>query len=96
MAIGTLSLNKILKRTANLYEAAIVLSRRARQINSKYNSELRQQLGEIENDEESPEDAANREAIVTEFDKKPKPVTQSVNDLINGDLIFRYKDAEEK
>lgn len=96
MPIGTLSLNKILARTANLYEAAIVLSRRARQINSKYNSDLRLRLGEIENDEESPEDAANREAIVTEFDKKPKPVTQAVNELIDGELLFKYKDAEDK
>ena len=95
MEVGTISLNKILDRTANLYEAAIVLARRARQINSKNNSELRLRLGEIENDEESPEDAANREAIVTEFDKKPKPVTQSVNELINGELSFKYKDAEK-
>ena len=96
MAVGTLHLNKILEKTANLYEAAVVLSRRARQINNQYNKELKLKLGEIENDDESPEDAANREAIVTEFDKKPKPVTQAVDELINGEIIFRYKDDEEK
>ena len=90
-----LSLMDYSDKSENLYEACIALSRRSRQINQKYTDELKLQLGELENDEETPEDTATREAIVTEFDKKPKPVQQAMKELQDGSLKYEYRKSDK-
>jgi len=86
--------SKFEDKTANLYEACNVLSKRARTINHKNTEELNLQLGELDNDEENPEDTANREAIVKEFDKRPKPIKQAMAELRDGDIEFEYKEKK--
>ena len=90
-----LSLMDYSGKCENLYEACIALGRRSRQINQKYTDELKLQLGELENEEETPEDTATREAIVTEFDKKPKPVQQAMKEMMEDTLKFKYRKMDK-
>ena len=94
MAVQTLKLDEIEKRTDNLYEAAIVIAKRARQINSQINEQIKSQLGNIEIDEESGEETVEREVVISEFDKKAKPTSIAIDELLTDKLGFKYAEEE--
>ena len=91
----TMNLEEIEKQCDNIYEAVIVASKRARQIHDKMNQELKKQIGEVENEEDLDEEIVDRERIVKEFDKKNKPSTTAVNELMEGKLHIVQENEEE-
>jgi len=97
MAIKTLDFNKLSKNVENLYEATTIIAKRARQLNEKYNEIIKQELGEIENEEDFEETAQiDREDIIKKFDKFPKPCKTAVDEVIENKLKFWYEEEEEK
>jgi len=95
MSIKTLKLKEIESKTDNLYEAVIVISKRARQINTEINDQIKSQLGNIEVDEESGDQNIDRESIISEFDRKAKPTSIAIEELFDDNLDFEYKDKEQ-
>lgn len=95
MSIKTLKLKEIESKTDNLYEAVIVISKRARQINTEINDQIKSQLGNIEVDEESGDQNIDRESIISEFDRKAKPTSIAIEELFDDNLDFEYKDEEQ-
>ncbi len=95
MAVQTLNLEEIEKKTNGLYEAVVVIFKRARQINSEITEQMKSHLGNIEVDEESGEDINDRISIISEFDKKAKPTTLAIEEMINDKLKFEYLDKDE-
>ena len=91
----TLPLDKIESRTDNLYEAVLVIAKRARQINSDQNTKLKMQLGDFETVEELSEEDPDRESIIIEYDKIPKPTVQAINEILEDKLKWEYKEDEE-
>jgi hypothetical protein len=86
MSLEPLDLSFIDKHAENIYEAIVVLSRRARQVNEEVKIQLNQELEMFitrnDSDEEievNPEQAR----ISIEFEKMPKPTQQAVADLLN-------------
>ena len=90
MSLKTLNLREIGKRTKNLYEATMVIAKRSKQINSEICEQIKSHLGDIEVDEESGDDIIDRVSIISEFDKKAKPTTLAVEELMNDKLQFEY------
>lgn len=95
MSIKTLKLKDIESKTDNLYEAVMVISKRARQINTEINDQIKSHLGNIEVDEESGDQNIDRESIISEFDRKAKPTSIAIEELFNDNLDFKYEDKEQ-
>lgn len=81
--------------TGNAYEAIVVASRRARQISDERKVEFSQRLEGIKQIQESLEEdeKVNPEQVELskEFDKQQKPTEQSLSELLDSKIIYRYK-----
>ncbi|MHB1050688.1 MAG: DNA-directed RNA polymerase subunit omega [Bacteroidota bacterium] len=101
MAIKTLEIKELEAKAANVYEAIVVLSKRARQINEETKLEFQQRIENLVALPSSPdevEDVANPDQLKVslEFEKRPKPTEEAIEELMNNQLDARYKEAEEK
>jgi len=96
MNIEPVDLRVIDKRTANVYEAVIVSSKRARQINDEQKMEFNAMVGTIvpqANTEEEGEDIQNpaQLKIALELETREKPQIQAIKELLNGKIGYDYK-----
>jgi DNA-directed RNA polymerase subunit K/omega len=104
MAIKPLEITTLESKAANVYEAIVVLSKRARQINEEIKLEFNHRLETIvtlplENsaeDEETTEMNPDQLRISLEFEKHPKPTETAIDELLNDKLEFRYKDPDDE
>ena len=95
MNISPVDLRVIDKRAENVYEAIIVASKRARQINDENKIEFNALLNTIPSmgTDDDAEDVTNpaQLKIALDFEKKPKPHLQALNELLEGEVKFKYK-----
>ncbi len=78
------------RQTESIYEACIIVSKRARQINKVLSDELKERLGDIETDEDLNEESIDRESLVTEMEKQSKPTAKAVSEMLDGKLHYQY------
>lgn len=94
----TRDLSQFDKKTQNLYETIVILSKRANQISSALKEELHEKLKEhashIDNLEEVFE---NREQIelAKSYEALPKPTLIAIYEWLNDKIYFRNPEAEE-
>lgn len=91
----TLDLRNIEDNSDTIYEAVIIIAKRARQLHNRVSDELKKQLGEVENEEDLDEETVDRRKIVSEFDKRDKPSVIAVRELIEGKLHRKTEEDEE-
>ncbi len=101
MAIKTLEIKELEAKAANVYEAIVVLSKRSRQINEETKLEFQQRIENLvalPGNPDEVEDIANPDQlkISLEFEKRPKPTEEAIEELMSDQLAHRYKEAEEK
>lgn len=101
MAIKSVEISELESKAANVYEAIVVLSKRARQINEETKIEFSQRLETISvlpsssnPEEEEPDANPDQLRISLEFEKRPKPTEEAIRQMLNDELKFRYKEAE--
>ena len=97
MGIKTIDLRKLDARTNNIYEAVVVAAKRARQLNNDNRLEFNQLLSTIiptVEDEFEERGNPEQEKISVVFEKRPKPHLQALNELIDNELEYRYREAE--
>ena len=101
MAIKSVEITELESKAANVYEAIVVLSKRARQINEETKIEFNQRLETISilpsssnPEEEEPDANPDQLRISLEFEKRPKPTEEAIREMLNDELKFRYKEAE--
>jgi DNA-directed RNA polymerase subunit K/omega len=95
MGINPVDLRTIDERAANIYEGIIVTSKKARKINDDNKIEFNALVGTIPaatGDDES-EDIENpaQLKIALDFEKREKPHIQALQELLDGQIEFRYK-----
>ncbi len=91
--IKTLPLKELEKYTSNIYEAIIVLAKRARQINDEQKQTL---VNEADEEfEEFDEDEGEIEVVKTDYVPLPKPTTLALNELLAGRIKFEYREQEQ-
>ena len=99
MEITPSDLREIDKKTKNVYEAVIATAKRARIINDtnklEFNTLVNAQNQGLEDDFEDKENP-DQIRISLEFENRPKPHLQALEELIKGDFEYRYKSDEEK
>ncbi len=95
MDITPVDLREIDKRAENVYEAISVAALRARQVNDENKIEFNAMLNTIPSSgsDDEAEDVTNpiQLKMATDFEKKPKPHLQALNELLAGEIKFKYK-----
>ena len=93
MAVKSVSLRKLEEKTKNIYEAVVVMSKRARQINQeRYEEQVMELSEELELDvlDESPDIRPE------DYEEKEKVTTKAVNEFLEGKVNWRVlEDPEE-
>ncbi|MBI5021506.1 MAG: DNA-directed RNA polymerase subunit omega [Ignavibacteriales bacterium] len=101
MPIKPLDIEKLSNQAENVYEAIVVLLKRARQINEEMKIEFNQRIEmlqtkvfEPEEETDQPQTNPDQILIAQEFEKRPKPTESAINELMEKRLAHRYKDDE--
>lgn len=95
MSLSPLDLTVIDSHAENIYEAIVVLSNRARQINEEMKIRLNQELEMFttrSDSEEEIESNPEQMRISIEFEKMAKPTQRAVDDLMSERITYRYKE----
>lgn len=88
----TFNRDEIEKRVGNIYEAIVIMGKRAEQINTEMKMELNQKLDEFASHNDSLEEVfENREQIEVSkyYEKLPKPTLIAIQEWLDGDVYFR-------
>ena len=95
MNITPVDLRVIDERAENVYEAIVVAARRARQVNTENKIEFNAIMNTIPSTgaDDEAEDVTNpvQLKIALDLEKKPKPHLQAINELLEGQVKFKYK-----
>lgn len=96
MEINPVDLRVIDKETANVYEAVIVAGKRARQVNEENKIQFNAAIGTMPNNgnDDDSDDIQNpaQLKISLEFEKKEKPQLQALNELLEGEVKYKFKE----
>lgn len=95
MPIRPIELRKLETKTSNVYEAVIVAAKRARNINDQAKLEFTTLLNTmIPNVDDEFEEKENPDQLrlSLEFENRKKPHLQAIDELIEGNVEFRYKE----
>jgi DNA-directed RNA polymerase subunit K/omega len=98
MALKPVDLRQLKEKAANLYEAIIVSAREARRINEENKTEfnaLMNTFAPATDDDFDDRDNTEQEKISVEFEKRTKPHLQSLDEMLDGQIEYRYKSTEE-
>jgi len=93
MAVKPLALRKLEKQTKNIYEAVVVMSKRARQINQeRYEEKIINETDDIsefdvlgELPQVNPED----------YEEKEKVTTEALDQFLSGDVQWRDLEGDD-
>ena len=96
MGITPIDLRTIDDKADNIYEAIIVSAKRAKQINDENKIEfnaLISTIPETVGDDESEDiDNPAQLKISQEMEKRDKPHVQALNEVLNDEIEFKYKE----
>ena len=97
--IKPIELSRIEGKAANIYEAVIVSSKKARLINNdnrlEFNTLLNTLIPNVDDDFEEKENP-DQLKLSLEFEKRPKPHLHGLDELLEGNVEYRYKDTIEE
>ena len=103
---STIPLEELKKHSSNIYEAIMIIAKRARQINDEQKRLIEQETGydssmdDVNDDdqEEENETPEERQAQPVKYIKLPKPTSVALEEMLTGKLAFQYteKPAEEE
>src|ERR1051325_11500900 len=101
MPIKPIDIEELTSRAENIFEAIVVLLKRARQINEEMKIEFNQRIEmlqsrifEPEEETEQPQTNPDQILVAQEFELRPKPTETAVGELLDGRISFRYKEEE--
>ena len=98
MGMKPVELSLIEGKAANVYEAVIIAAKKARIINNENRLEFNTLLSTMipgNEDEFEEEENPDQLKLSLEFEKRPKPHLQALEQVLNGEVNFRYKDENE-
>ncbi len=95
-----LSLEELLKKTGNIYEAVVVMSKRARQITDEQKQFLEAEMDVVtdvnaRDNEDFDEVEIDREALNRDYIKLPKPSRLAMMEMANDEIDYTYRELEE-
>ena len=96
MPIRPVDLKQVTGDATSIYEAIVIMSRRARQINDELKDNLNRRLEEVTGIGDDDGDIANLDQIEIsrEFDAIPKPTFLAIDEMLDDEIEFHYRDRE--
>jgi len=95
------SLEELTAHAANVYEAVVMMSKRARQINDEQKIILDMEkdvdsVADVKDNEDFDDVEIDREALMREHIKLPKPTRLAMQEVIEEKLNYRYDEPEDE
>ena len=90
----TIALEELEKYADNVYEAIIMMARRARQINDQQKQLLEEHVEQYVSDESLDEDGFNQDLVDHQYLKLPKPTTIAMQEMLEGKLVKEYPEQD--
>ncbi|MEC5394660.1 DNA-directed RNA polymerase subunit omega [Bergeyella sp. RCAD1439] len=90
--------NKIEEKVGSIYEAIVIMGKRAEQINAEIRTELHNKLDEFAVHNTTLEEVfENREQIEISkhYEKLPKPTSIAIEEWLNEEVYFRKTDEKK-
>ncbi|HEY1056498.1 MAG TPA: DNA-directed RNA polymerase subunit omega [Emticicia sp.] len=87
------------KKTDNIYESIVIISKRANQIANNLKEELHSKLAEFASSNDNLEEVfENREQIEISkhYERLPKPTLVAVDEFLNDKIYFRNPSREQQ
>jgi len=96
MPIRPVDLKQATGGATSIYEAIVIMSRRARQINDELKDNLHRRLETVASQGDDEGDITNLDQleISREFDQIPKPTFLAIDEMLDGDLEYRYRESK--
>ena len=101
MPIKPIDIVELSGKAENVYEAIVVLLKRARQINEEMKIEFNQRIEmlqsrifEPEDESEQPQTNPDQILVAQEFEMRPKPTETAIDEFLTGKITHRYKEEE--
>ena len=92
MPIKTVDLDALTNQVGNLYEAVVILSKRARQVSVNTKAELDDKLSYFEGFESEVDDARMSEEqcrISLDYETRPKPAQTAIAEMFDHEIYYR-------
>ena len=90
----TLPLEELEKRADNIYEAIVMIAKRARQINDLQKRLLEKQAEAMAESDSFDDEDYDRDVVERQFLKLPKPTTIAMREMLEGKLEREYPEEE--
>jgi len=90
----TLPLEKLEKDVENIYEAIIMIAKRARQINEMQKQVLQREIDAIDQNEDFDDEGISKDYIERQYFKLPNPTTIALQEMMEGQLKKEYPEKE--
>lgn len=97
MGLHTIDVDRLTDHSDNIYEAVVVLSKRARQVAARQKAQLDEKLAYYEGFSSDMENLRMQEEqarVSLEYETKPKPPEVAINELLNNEIYFRNPSEE--
>lgn len=93
------NIKEFVAKSGNIYESLVVISKRANQISQELKKELHAKLQEFSVSSDTIEEVhENKEQIeISKFyERLPNPVTIAIDEYLNDEITYRFKDEEDQ
>lgn len=98
--MADISFEDFFKKTDNIYEAVVAMSRRARQVTDEQKRQLEKEmeLNPLSESRDAADDfdeiEIDREALKREITKYPKPTTVAMEEMAEGNINYGFREPE--
>jgi hypothetical protein len=99
MPIKTVDLDALTNQVGNLYQAVVILSKRARQVSVNTKAELDDKLSYFEGFESEVDDARMSEEqcrISLEYETLPKPAQTAIGEMFDHEIYYRRAGSDQE
>lgn len=97
MPIRTIDVDELTAQCSNIYEAVVVISKRARQVAARQKAELDEKLAYYEGFSSDMENLRMQEEqarVSLEYETRPKPPEVAIEELLANEIYFRNPNEE--
>ncbi len=88
--IRTLTIDNLDNFAENIYEAIIMISRRARQINELQKKVLDAEAASMSNNDNYDDEGVSQDVVDRQYLKLPKPTSVALQEMLEGKLSKNY------
>jgi len=92
--VETLPLEEFEKYADNVYEAVVIIAKRARQINELQKRLLNAEVEAQVSSEDFDDEGISKDYVEHKFLKLPKPTTLALQEMLEGKLQKEYPEKE--